>query len=72
MKKVNITPRYRCKLATFREGEWLTQKQLAKILGVSRQTIISIERTQKRPSLELAVKMARFFEKTVEEVFLFP
>ena len=47
----------------------LSQSELAQALGVSRQTIISIERGRYVPSLPLALSLARFFGKPVEEVF---
>lgn len=48
----------------------LRQEDLAKMLSVSRQTIISIENGRYSPSLELAMRIARVFNKTVEEVFI--
>ncbi len=47
----------------------LSQGQLAAAMGVSRQTINSIETGRYTPSLPLAVALARFFRSTVEEVF---
>ncbi len=47
----------------------LSQAQLGAELGVSRQTINSIETGRYVPSLPLAMALARFFETTVEEVF---
>ena len=47
----------------------LSQAQLGEALGVSRQTINSIETGRYLPSLPLAIALARFFSKTVEEVF---
>ena len=47
----------------------LSQGQLAAALDVSRQTINSIEQDRYTPSLPLAIALARFFGKTVEEVF---
>jgi putative transcriptional regulator len=47
----------------------LSQGQLAEAMGVSRQTINSIEQDRYTPSLPLAIALARFFELTVEEVF---
>jgi len=47
----------------------LSQGELAKELDVSRQTINSIEQERYTPSLPLALGLARFFGKTVEEVF---
>lgn len=47
----------------------LTQADLAEKLGVSRQTIHAIEKNKFNPSVTLAIKMARFFEVTVEYLF---
>ena len=50
----------------------MTQEDLASSLGVTRQTIHAIENGKYNPSLELAFKIARFFETTIEAVFLYP
>ena len=47
----------------------LSQQQLAEAMEVSRQTINSIEKERYTPSLPLAIALARYFGKTVEEVF---
>lgn len=47
----------------------LTQADLAEKLGVSRQTIHAIEKNKFNPSVTLAIKMARFFNVTVEYLF---
>jgi putative transcriptional regulator len=52
----------------FEAGE-MTQQQLADKVGVTRQTIIATEQGRYAPSLPLAIKIARAFGKTVEEVF---
>ncbi len=52
-----------------RKGEGLSQGELAEAVGVSRQTINSIEQERYTPSLPLAIGLARHFSKTVEEVF---
>jgi putative transcriptional regulator len=48
----------------------ITQEELANELGVTRVTINCIERGAYLPSLELGLNLARFFGKTVEEVFI--
>ncbi len=53
-----------------RTGQGLSQGQLAHAMGVSRQTINSIEQDRYTPSLPLAIALARFFDTRVEEVFL--
>jgi len=52
-----------------RSERGLSQGQLAREMDVSRQTINSIEQDRYTPSLPLAIALARFFGKTVEEVF---
>ena len=48
----------------------LTQQQLAEKLGVTRQTILAIEKGTYDPSLKLAFRMAEYFGKAIEEIFL--
>jgi putative transcriptional regulator len=52
-----------------REAKGLSQGQLGAAMGVSRQTINSIETQRYTPSLPLAIGLARFFGQPVEEVF---
>jgi len=52
-----------------RSERGLSQGQLASEMGVSRQTINSIEQDRYTPSLPLALALARFFETTVEAMF---
>jgi putative transcriptional regulator len=52
-----------------RTAKSLSQEDLGRALGVSRQTINSIEKERYTPSLPLAIALARYFETTVEEVF---
>ncbi len=47
----------------------MTQAQLAQLVGVTRQTIIAIERSKYSPSLEVAFKIAGVFDTTVDAVF---
>jgi putative transcriptional regulator len=47
----------------------LSQAQLADELGIARQTVVALEAGKYAPSLPLAFKISRLFEKTVEEVF---
>lgn len=48
----------------------VTQQQLAEAVGVSRQTIVAIENNRFLPSTPLALKIARFFAKPVEAIFI--
>lgn len=52
----------------FESGE-MTQAELARRVGVSRQTIVAIERAKHSPTLELAFDLAAVFAKPLEEVF---
>lgn len=49
----------------------IKQDELGKILGVSRQTISSLENGRYNPSIMLAYKIAKLFDMTIEEVFIF-
>lgn len=51
------------------EKDELSQKALAQAVGVTRQTIISIEKGNYVPSTLLALKLAKFFGKPLEEIF---
>lgn len=54
----------------FREKAKITQEDLAKSIGVTRQTIIAIEKGNYTPSVLLALKIAKFFNTTVEKLFI--
>ncbi|MPM35902.1 hypothetical protein SDC9_82496 [bioreactor metagenome] len=53
----------------YRKERGLRQEDLAKLLGVTRQTILAIENNKYNPTLELAMKMSRLLGKPLEEVF---
>lgn len=58
------------KISYFRNKISLTQEQLAKIVGVTRQTIISLEQDRYNPSLLLAHKITKALQqKNIEDVF---
>lgn len=59
------------RLRELREAKGLTQEELAKALGVTRQTIIAIEKGKYNPSLRLAFKIAKFFKVKIEDVFIY-
>ena len=56
-------------LKQLRTERGLTQQQIAEALGVSRQTVISIESGKYDPSLPLAFKIAQFLQARIEDVF---
>ncbi len=58
------------RLRKMREKMEMSQEELAKRLGVTRQTIIAIEKGKYDPSLKLAFKIARFFKKRIEDIFM--
>ena len=47
----------------------VTQEKLAEAIGVTRQTIIAVEKGNYTPSVLLALKIAKFFKKSIEEIF---
>ena len=53
----------------FRSRNRLTQEDLAKAVGVTRQTIIAIEKGNYTPSILLALKIAQYFKTSVEKLF---
>ena len=57
------------RIRELRKANSYRQEDLAEALGVSRQTIIAIENNKYNPTLELAMKMARYSNTTVEELF---
>lgn len=59
----------RTNIKALRQEQGISQAQLADDVGVSRQTIISIENERYVASLPLAYRIARYFGKTIEEVF---
>ena len=59
------------KIQELRKANKISQAELADEMGVTRQTIILLEKGRYNVSLELAFKIARYFGKTIEEVFIF-
>jgi len=58
-------------LEELRKEKKMSQEELGLILGVSRQTINSLENGKYNPSILLAFKIANFFKKTIEDVFIY-
>jgi len=61
----------RTKIAELRKQKKITQEELANAVGVTRQTITSIEVEKYTASLVLAHKIAKYFDSTIEEIFDF-
>ena len=59
------------KIEDIRKANGIRQEDFAKAMGVSRQTISSLENGRYNPSITLAFKIARYFGMTIEEVFIF-
>ena len=59
------------KIEEIRKERGIRQEEFAKSMGVSRQTISSLENGRYNPSITLAFKIAKYFGMTIEEVFVF-
>ena len=59
------------RIEAIRKERGIRQEEFAKSMGVSRQTISSLENGRYNPSIMLAYKIARYFGMSIEEVFIF-
>lgn len=59
------------RIEEIRKERGIRQEEFAKVLGVSRQTISSLETGRYNPSIFLAYTIAKYFDMTIEEVFIF-
>ena len=59
------------RIEEIRKERGVRQEELAKFMGVSRQTISSLENGRYNPSITLAYKIAKYFDMMIEEVFVF-
>ena len=59
------------KIENIRKEQGILQDEMAKALGVSRQTISSLENGRYNPSIMLAYKIAKYFGITIEDIFVF-
>ena len=59
------------RIEEIRKERGIRQEEFAKSMGVSRQTISSLENGRYNPSIMLAYKIAKYFQLTIEEVFVF-
>ena len=59
------------RLEEIRKAKGITQEELANALEVSRQTVGSLENGRYNPSIILAFKIAKFFEVSIEEIFIY-
>ncbi|HVL62188.1 MAG TPA: helix-turn-helix transcriptional regulator [Microbacterium sp.] len=68
VKPTRVTNRIRA----LREAAGITQAELARLIGVTRQTVIAIEQERYSPTLELAFQIARVFGLGLDDVFHYP
>lgn len=59
------------RIEAIRTEKGIRQDELAKAMGVSRQTISSLENGRYNPSILLAYRLAKYFDMTIEELFIF-
>lgn len=59
-------------IRTVREGAGMTQAELARQIGVTRQTLIAIEQGKYSPTLELAFQISRVFGVSLDDLFSYP
>ena len=60
---------FESKIHVYRATKRMTQQELADLVGVSRQTIMQLERNRYNPSMLLAYSIARVFDVTIEDLF---
>lgn len=61
--------RFESKIHVYRATKRMTQQELADLVGVSRQTIMQLERNRYNPSMLLAYSIAKVFDVTIEDLF---
>ena len=59
------------RIEAIRKERGIRQEEFAKSMGVSRQTISSLENGRYNPSIMLAYKIAKYFETSIEDIFIF-
>lgn len=69
MKKTHVADSLLNNVYELRSKAGVTQEELARAVGVTRQTIIAIEKGNYTPSVLLAIKIAKFFKRPLEEIF---
>jgi len=67
---MSATDKITNRLKVLRAEKDITQAQLAEEVGVTRSTINYLENNEYTPSLPLAIRLARYFGKTIEEIFI--
>ncbi len=62
---------FESKIHVYRDTKRMTQQELAELVGVSRQTIMQLERNRYNPSMMLAYSISKIFDVTIEDLFDF-
>jgi len=68
---VSFIQKFTCNLKKYRQLTGLTQDELAKLVGVRRETIIRLEAGKYNPSLKLAIDILRVVKAPIEKIFIF-
>ncbi|WP_291515853.1 helix-turn-helix transcriptional regulator [Bdellovibrio sp. ArHS] len=69
MGNLTVQLKIKSRLALLRADRGITQQELADAIGVTRATIIAIEKENYNPSLELSFRLARFFKTDIHSIF---
>lgn len=69
MGNITLQLKIKSRIPLFRSDRGLTQQQLADDIGVTRATIIAIEKENYNPSLELSFRLARYFKTDIQSLF---
>lgn len=69
MGNLTVQLKIKSRLAFFRADRGITQQELADAIGVTRATIIAIEKENYNPSLELSFRLARYFKVDIHSIF---
>jgi putative transcriptional regulator len=72
MTRINQTTNIKNRIQELRNHKGLTQQELAEAIDVTRATVIALEKGSYNPSLELAFRLAKFFNKKLDELFWVP
>ena len=69
MTRISSTIKIENTIQGCRNSKGLTQQELADEIGITRATIVALERGSYNPSLELAFRLAKFFNKKIDDLF---
>ena len=69
MTRISSTIKIENKIQECRNDKSLTQQELAEAIEITRATVIALERGSYNPSLELAFRLAKFFNKKIDDLF---